>query len=416
MQLESEKLTFDGSTGAELNARLDRPSGDVCGYALFAHCFTCSKDVLAASRISKALARQGLATLRFDFTGLGHSEGEFAHTNFSSNVDDLISAADFMRDHHEAPSLLVGHSLGGAAALMAGGDIEDVQAVATINAPYHPGHVQHLFDGAIETIEETGEAEVTFAGRTFRIQKHFLDDLDRHDMEETIAELKKPLMLFHGPRDNTVGIDNAARIFQAAKHPKSFVSLDDADHLLSRKADAAYVGLVLSAWGTRYVGDEGAVEAVRGERPDVEDLGPHTVYVGESGEGRFVNDVVVGDHHVMADEPEDVGGDDRGPNPYDYLSAGLGACKSMTMRMYAERKGWDVDQIQVRVDHDKIHADDCDTCETSDSKVDRLECRIRLSGDLTDEQRERIAEIAGKCPVHQTLERENKIESTLEEG
>ena len=415
MELENERMTFEGATGAELNARLDCPSGEIRGYALFAHCFTCSKDVFASSRISKALARQGLATLRFDFTGIGHSDGEFAHTNFSSNVEDLVAAADFLRDYDRAPSLLVGHSLGGAAALMAAGEIDELEAVATVNAPCHPEHVRHLFGDSIEEIEEAGEAEVTLAGRTFRIQKHFLDDLADQNMQERIGALNKPLMIFHGPRDNTVGIENAARIFEAAKHPKSFVSLDDADHLLTRPSDATYVGLVLSAWGSRYLDDEELTLDDDPSRPEIEDLAPETVYVGESGTGKFTNDVLVGDHHLKADEPPSVGGDDAGPTPYDYLSAGLGACKSMTMRMYAERKGWDVDKIQVRVDHDKIHADDCETCETEDKKVDHLRCRIRLDGDLSDEQRDRIVEIAGKCPVHQTLERDNKIETELEE-
>ena len=413
MKIESERITFEGAQGVELAARLDRPKGGpVRAFALFAHCFTCSKDVFAASRISKSLAEQGVATLRFDFTGLGHSEGEFANTNFTSNVEDLVAAADFLAEEHQSPSLLVGHSLGGAAVLVAGGLIDDVGAIATIGAPCHPEHVRHLFGGHVEEIEETGEAEVTLAGRKFRIEKQFLEDLSTHSMEQKIGELRTPLMIFHSPIDNTVGVDNAARIFQAAKHPKSFVSLDDADHLLTRKSDARYVGTVLSAWASRYLDAELGVEA--SDRPEIE-LEHGEVYVGETGEGKFINDVLAGRHYLRADEPEESGGDDTGPSPYDLVTAGLGACTSMTLRMYADHKGWPVERVQVRLFHEKLHAKDCERTDREEGKIDKIERRVQIEGDLDDEQRQRMVEIADKCPVHNTLTRENVIETTLDE-
>lgn len=420
MQLESERVTFEGATGAELAGRLDRPQqGAIQGYALFAHCFTCSKEVFAASRISKALARRGMATLRFDFTGLGHSGGEFASTDFSSNVQDLVAACEFLGDEYGSPELLVGHSLGGAAVLSAAGRLDELEAVATIAAPCHPSHVRHLFDDDhIEQIQETGDAEVTLAGRTFRITRHFLDDLSSHQLEEDIADLGVPLLLFHGPRDQTVGVDNAARIFKAAKHPKSFVSLDDADHLLSRKADSQYVATVLSAWGSRYLNGEELAddgEEAAAERPDIE-LESGQTYVGETGEGKFSNHVLAGEHYMRADEPAEVGGDNMGATPYGFLTGGLGACTSMTLRMYADRKDWSVDKIEVRLEHEEVHASDCETCETDQGKIDRIERRIAIEGDLDDQQRQRMVEIADKCPVHESLTRRNVIETTLDDG
>jgi len=407
MEIESRKVTFEGSKDVELAARLDTPeSGPTHGYAIFAHCFTCSKDVFAASRISKSLAEQGMATLRFDFTGLGHSGGEFANTDFSSNIEDLLAAAAYLEEAHEAPQLLVGHSLGGAATLVAGGHLDSVRALATIGAPCDPEHVTHLFEGHLREIEQTGEAEVTLAGRTFRIREQFVRDLREHTMQDQIEELDKALMIFHAPLDNYVGIENAARIFEAAKHPKSFVSLDDADHLLTRKADARYVGDIVSSWASRYLDEPPGEEATN--RPDVE-VGDDQVYVGETGEGKFSNHVLTGVHHLRADEPPEVGGDDTGPDPYDYLTAGLGACTSMTLRMYADRKDLPVEKVEVWLEHDKIHAEDCEDCDQREGKIDEIRRHIRIEGDLTEEQRERMVEIADKCPVHGTLSRGNRI-------
>ena len=404
MTVTSEKLSFTGAGGEALAARFERPRGPTQAVALFAHCFTCTKDIFAASRIASGLAARGIAVLRFDFTGLGHSEGEFANTNFSSNVDDLVAAADHLRERGEAPKIVIGHSLGGAAVLAAAGRIPEAVAVATIGAPADPGHVQHLFQDARPEIEAKGEAEVLLAGRPFTIKKQFLEDIEATRLEEAIGNLRKALLVFHGPRDATVGVENAGRIFAAAKHPKSFVSLDDADHLLSRHEDAAYVAEVLAGWAGRYLGveEETPLKAAQG-----------SVVVQETGEAKFTQRIAAGPHRLRADEPESVGGDDSGPGPYDLLLAGLGACTSMTLRLYAARKGWPLERVTVTLSHDKIHAEDCADCETKSGRLDRIERRLTVEGDLDDQQRAKLLEIADKCPVHRTLESEVLVTTRL---
>jgi putative redox protein len=398
-----KKIEFEGSQGVSLAARLDMPAVQPRAFAIFAHCFTCSKDILAASRIARALSAKGIAVLRFDFTGLGHSEGEFANTNFSSNIQDLLSAADWLREHHSPPSLLIGHSLGGAAVLAAAGEIEEVVGVATIGAPFDPQHVSQLFEEQRDEIEQAGIAEVTLAGRKFTIQRQFLDDLNAHAMADKIGSLRRALIVFHAPLDNVVGIDHAAHIFQAAKHPKSFVSLDDADHMLTRRPDAQYVADVLSAWAGRYLPDE--------TRDSIDDPSDHRVVVSETGGGRFTNRVTVGRHEMLADEPVGVGGDDLGPGPYQYLLAGLGACTSMTLRMYAQRKGIPLEQVKVSLEHSRIHAEDCEDCETKHGRLDRIDKTIELLGAIDDAQRTRLMEIADRCPVHRSLQSEIIIHS-----
>ncbi len=397
-----EKIRFKNADGNALAARLDRPDGESpCAFALFAHCFTCSKDLRAAGAISRALTRHGIAVLRFDFTGLGESEGDFADTNFSSNVEDLIAAADYLGEHYEAPRILVGHSLGGAAVLQAAQRLDSVQAVSTIGAPYDPEHVtQHLQD-AVEDIEETGEARVQLAGRTFTIRKQFLDDLAATKMEATIRTLGRALLIFHSPVDQTVGANNAAKIFQAAKHPKSFVSLDDADHLLTDRSDAEYLGVVLGAWAEKYV-DRLVSEP---ETPD-EDVVTRT-------EGTYRTAIQAGRHALVGDEPESVGGDDDGPTPYGFLLSALGSCTGMTLRMYADRKEWPLDETIVRLSHEKVHAEDCEDCDTEQGQVDRITREIEIRGRLSDDQRERLFEIANKCPVHRTLLGDVDVRSSL---
>jgi len=405
----SEKVMFTGSQGESLAARLDLPPHPPLAFALFAHCFTCSKDIFAAKRVAAGLVENGIGVLRFDFTGLGHSDGEFANTNFSSNVADLVAAAGWLTENHQAPAILVGHSLGGAAVLAAAGAVESVQGVCTIGAPADPDHVKHNFACDLERIEKDGVAEVTLAGRSFTIKKQFLDDIAGQALEDKIGTMKKALLIFHGPLDQTVGIDNAGRIFQAAKHPKSFISLDQADHLLSRPDDAAYVADVIGAWARRFIG-EGALAEHRAR------AGEGEVTVAETGEGKFAQVVSVGGRHVLrADEPVSYGGDDTGPGPYDYLLAGLGACTTMTVRMYADRKGWPLDTVSVKLNHAKIHAADCADCETRDGKLDQIERELTLSGALDDEQRQRLLEIADKCPVHRTLHSEVKVRTGLAE-
>ena len=405
MAIGSEKLTFSGADGAELAARLDLPAGPPRAYALFAHCFTCTKDIFAAARIAAGLAAQGIAVLRFDFTGLGHSQGEFANTNFSSNVADLLRAADYLRETRAAPKILIGHSLGGAAVLAAAPDIPEAVAVATVGAPAEPAHVQHLFQAARPEIEAKGEAEVLLAGRPFRIRKQFLEDIEKQKLAASIGAMRKALMVFHAPRDATVGIENAGEIFQAAKHPKSFVSLDDADHLLSRKQDAVYVANVLAAWAGRYLDQPDETEAPQ--------AAPGTVVVQETGEGRFTQRIAAGKHALGADEPADYGGDDTGPTPYDLLLAGLGACTTMTVRMYAARKRLPLDRVTVTLSHKKIHAEDCAGCETREGRIDRIARSLTLEGPLDEAQQARLLEIADKCPVHRTLKSEVLIETEL---
>ncbi len=412
MAQKSEKVTFAGIDGNQLAARLDLPEGKPQAYALWAHCFSCTKDIFAASRVAGGLTENGIAVFRFDFTGLGASAGDFANTNFSSNVGDLVAAADHLRDNFEAPKMLIGHSLGGAAVLAGAGQIPEAEAVCTIGAPADPAHVARLFQKSRTEIEEKGEAEVLLVGRPFRIKKQFLEDIESQKLERDIAAMNKALLIFHSPIDAIVGIDNAASIFQAAKHPKSFVSLDDADHLLSRKKDAAYVADVIAAWAARYICSGGAAETAA----SAVIAQPGTVVVSETGQGKFTNAISVGGQHsLLADEPADYGGTDAGPTPYDLVLAGLGACKTMTMRMYAERKGFPLDRAQVTLRHAKIHAMDCAECETEDGRIDRIETEIEVIGDMDAETRQKIADIAEKCPVHRTLQSEVVIESRYKE-
>lgn len=405
----SEKATFVGGDGtSRLDARLDLPSGKPRAHALFAHCFTCGKDVFAASRISAGLTRHGIAVLRFDFTGLGMSDGEFANTTFSSNVADLIAAANWLREQHAAPGILIGHSLGGAAVLAAADAVPEAAAVCTIAAPAEPAHVRRHLRVSADEIEREGRGEVRLAGRPFTITRQFLDDIEEHRLEGRIKALGKALLVFHGPRDEVVGIDNATKIFAAARHPKSFISLDDADHLLTKREDAIYVADVIAAWAGRYIAPVEAEALAELTAP------AGSVVVAEAGEGEFAQAISVGGRHSLrADEPLDFGGTDSGPSPYDFLLAGLGACTTMTMRMYASRKNLPLERASVTLRHDKIHAKDCEDCETKVGKIDRIAREITLEGDLDDGQRAKLLEIADKCPVHRTLHGEILVETTL---
>jgi putative redox protein len=404
MAPSSRPVSFPGAFGTTLAARLDAPADEPLAYALFAHCFTCSKESKAAATISAALAERGFAVLRFDFTGLGGSEGDFANTNFSSNVDDLVAAADFLRRGHRAPALLVGHSLGGTAVLAAAARVPEAVAVATLGSPFDPEHVLGLLSDSVGKIESEGDATVDLAGRGFRIKKQFLDDIRSQKVGAAVAQLGKALMVMHSPRDTIVSIDNAAKIFLAAKHPKSFVSLDPADHLMSRREDAAYAGQLLAAWALRYAMP--AREALPAPQPG-------KVLVRETREGKFSNQIFVGPHVVRADEPVAAGGLDTGLSPYDLLCASLGACTSMTLRMYADLKGMALERVSVELKHSKIHAADCAECETREGRIDRIDRSISLEGRLDAQQRQRLLEIADKCPVHRTLHSEVLIKTEL---
>ncbi|HMF23903.1 MAG TPA: bifunctional alpha/beta hydrolase/OsmC family protein [Pseudolabrys sp.] len=404
--MRSERFDFPSAKGERLAAVLDLPLGKPVAFTLFAHCFTCGKEILAAKRIAERLAIHGIGVLRFDFTGLGASGGEFANTHFSSNIDDLVAAADHLRKVYGAPAILIGHSLGGAAVLAAARRIPDARAVVTIAAPYDPSHVVGLFKEHVDKIRADGEAEVTLAGRPFRIKREFLDDIAEQKLGECLATLRRALLVFHSPTDDTVGIENASRIFAAAKHPKSFVSLSGADHLLSKASDAVYVANVIAAWVERHLGKpeimtEAEVEA-------------GLVLVRETHGGKFQQEILTGPHHLLADEPVKLGGLDSGPGPYDFLLAGLGACTSMTIRLYADLKKIPLENVSVRLNHEKkIHAKDCEDCDTKVTRVDHIDCSITLEGPLDAAQRKRLMEIAEKCPVHQTLKSDIDI-STVE--
>jgi putative redox protein len=394
--MRSERFNFPNAKGEQLAATLDLPLGVPDAYALFAHCFTCGKDNLAAKRISERLAGSGIAVLRFDFTGLGSSEGEFANTHFSSNVDDLVAAADHLRETRGAPAILIGHSLGGCAVLAASPRIADARAVVTIAAPYDPSHVVGLFKEHVDTIRAQGEVEVALAGRPFRIKREFLDDVAERKLQDSVSNLRKALLIFHSPTDDTVGIENASQIFLAAKHPKSFVSLDGADHLLSKKSDAIYVANVIAAWTERYL--DKAPEAMKAESE------PGVVLVRETRGGKFQQEIVSGPHRFLADEPEKVGGLDSGPGPYDLLLAGLGACTSMTIRLYADFKKIPLERVTVRLTHNKVHEADCEDCESKPAMLDQIDRNITIEGALDPDQRKKLMDIADKCPVHRTLE------------
>lgn len=401
--MPTERFTFPGHSGDLLAARLDLPDGPHLATALLAHCFTCGKDIAASRRIAARLTAHGIAVLRFDFTGLGHSGGEFENTSFTSNVADLIAAADTLDERGMAPSLIIGHSLGGAAVLRASGQIPSAKAVVTIGAPFDPGHVTHNFGSALEDIARDGVAEVQLGGRPVRIGRDFINDVKAEKLAEDIATLGKALLVLHAPRDTIVGVENATQIFIAAKHPKSFVTLDDADHLLSRPADADYAADVIASWASKYLDLKhpappiGAPEGV--------------TRTSEADPKGFLQDIHAGPkHHVRADEPEGYGGTDRGLTPYQFLAAGLGACTSMTIRMYARRKKWPLDHVTVDVTHNRVHAQDAGV---EAGPLDEFTRMISLTGKLDDTQRARLLEIADKCPVHRSLEAGANIRTEL---
>jgi len=405
--MKREHLRFPGARGGTLAGRLESPVPEPTAYALFVHCFTCSKDLKAAGWISRALVDRGIAVFRFDFTGIGESEGDFTATDFSSNLDDLVAAADFLRERYQAPGLLVGHSLGGTAVLAAAERIPEARAVSTIGALSDTGHLRETLIHLSPELESRGEAEVDLGGgHPFRIRKELLDDLAEDHLQGVLHRLHRPLLLFHSPVDNVVGIEHAHRLFEAAKHPKSYMSLGMADHLLSRERDARYVGEILAAWAGRWL---------EGDVPEIETL-PEA---GEQGEvlvaevEGFAQKIVARRHRLNADEPVEQGGTDTGPSPYELLLGALGACTSMTLRIYAKHKGIPLEGVRVRLRHGKIHAVDCANCETKEGRIDRIDRIVEVLGPLTDDQRARLLAIADKCPVHRTLQSEIDVVTRL---
>jgi len=400
------RLEFPGTDGVMLAGLLETPDSSPHSFALFAHCFTCGKDVVSASRISRELVARGYAVLRFDFTGLGSSDGDFANSNFSSNVNDLVSAADFLRENHRAPSLLIGHSLGGTAVLAAAHAMEEVKGVVTIGAPADPQHVVKQFGCNLDEINRAGVAEVQLAGRPFTIKKQFLDDLTHQYQAEKIAQLKRALLVFHSPVDETVSIKEAEKIYRSAKHPKSFMSLDDANHLLTKATDAEYVAATIAAWATRYI----AAPEILEQKPGAVTAG-HVV-VAEKNK-QFTRTVTTNSHEWLADEPTAMGGADLGPDPYEHLLAALGTCTSMTIRMYANHKKLPLDDVTVTLSHDRQHVTDCEGCDEAPKKIEVISRTVTLKGDLSEENRQRLLQIADRCPVHRTLHGELEIQTQL---
>lgn len=389
-----QKMTFKNKEGDTLVGRLELPADrNPHNFALFAHCFTCGKNLSAIKHISRALTANGFGVLRFDFTGLGESEGDFAESNFSGNIEDLVAAAEFLKEHHKSPTLLIGHSLGGAAALYAAPNIPSIKAVATIAAPSNPTHVKRLLKGSLEDIEQLGAAIVKLGEREFTIKKQFLDDLDKTPLSEVLQTLNKSILIMHSPQDNLVGIKNAEEIYKAGRHPKSFISLDGADHLLTDRNDSRYVGQVIAQWANRYIDIENE------KLPDTH----HQVVASLGASDGFTTRMKVGNHYQTADEPIKVGGNDFGPSPYELVSAGLAACTAMTLHMYAKRKKWPLANVEVHTSHSKIHSEDCEDCESPTAKLDTFERELKLTGDLDESQKNRLLEIADKCPVHRTL-------------
>lgn len=404
------EAVFKNPQGEPLSGLLEMPSGAIKSYALFAHCFTCSKDNLAAARIARALADLGIAVLRFDFTGLGDSKGDFSNTNFSSNLQDLLAAAHYLEQYYAAPTLLIGHSLGGSAALAVAQDLATVKAVVTIGAPATAAHVKHLFADSVHELMDKQTVQVELGGRSFNIQRQFIDDLEKYNSVAHIKALRKALLIFHSPLDQVVSIDEAARIYTAAKHPKSFVSLDQADHLLSNPEDSRYVAEVLSAWAGRYLKTD-RIPAKK-EDAEMQIVEPGSVIVRERDK-KFTREILAGHHHLISDEPVAMGGADLGLNPYELLLAALGSCTSMTLRMYANHKQIDLQDIQVKLHHTRIHAEDCAACEAQAPFIDRITRSIQLTGHLNDQQRTRLLEIANQCPVHKTLRNQMDIKTKL---
>ncbi len=404
------EAVFENSEGESLTGLLEMPTGAIKSYALFAHCFTCSKDNPAAARIALALASRGIAVLRFDFTGLGTSAGDFSDTNFSSNIQDLLVAAQYLEQQYAAPSLLIGHSLGGAAVLAAAQELPSVKAVVTIGAPATASHVKHLFADSYHKLQDQQSVQVELGGRSFNIRRQFIDDLEKYNSVAHIGELRKALLILHAPLDDTVSIDEAARIFSAAKHPKSFVSLDHADHMLSDPQDSQYVAEVLSAWASCYLKTSQLSE--KQEETAGSSVKQGVVIVRERDK-KFTREILTQHHRLISDEPIALGGSDLGFNPYELLLAALGSCTSMTLRMYANHKQIDLQDIQVELQHDRIHAEDCADCEKQKTQIDVLTRSIRLTGDLSDQQRARLLEIANKCPVHKTLQNKIQIDTNL---
>lgn len=404
--MKSTKLKIKNRKGITLNANLELPANQKPNYyAIFAHCFTCSSSLSAVRNVSRALTQNGFAVLRFDFTGLGRSEGEFADSHFSANVDDLLDVHKYMEEYYQAPSLLVGHSLGGAAVLVAASKLETVKAVATVGAPSTVNHVKHLFSHQVEDSAEKGDVEVNIGGRPFVINQDFVEEFDKTDLPTIVKDLRKPLLIMHAPFDKIVGIENAEQLYKKAHHPKSFVTLDNADHLLTKEEDSQYVGEIIGTWAKRYFPKaKNKMLSTEGEQ-----LVGHLNIV----ENNFTTEIQTKNHAFIADEPASVGGSDFGPSPYEYLNAALAACTVMTLKMYAERKKWDLREVYVYISHSRKHSDDLNLVTEQPKYLDHISKKLKLIGDLTTQQKDRLKEISSRCPVHKTIASEVIFETEI---
>ncbi|NNE66824.1 MAG: OsmC family protein [Pyrinomonadaceae bacterium] len=402
--MRRQNISFENSDGETLSAVIEMPVDQKPhSYALFAHCFTCNKNFRAVRSISRALSSAGFGVLSFDFTGLGTSEGEFAETTFSSSVDDLVCAANYLSTNYKAPSLIVGHSLGGSAVILAANVLESIQAVVTIGSPADPEHVKHLFAGGIGEINEAGAATVNIGGRPFTIKKEFVEDVESQNLIDIVGRMRKSFLFMHSPQDRTVGIENAAALYGAAKHPKSFVSLDGADHLLSNADDGIYAGELIASWARRYIQPA--------DIPNLSSKGDVVAFL--PSDEKFTTEIMAGGHRFVADEPVGFGGKDFGPSPYHLVASGLAACTVMTLRMYADRKGWFLGDVSCHVSHEKTHREDCGDCDNPKARIDHFKRELEFSGELSEAQTTRLLEIADKCPVHKTLENSSRIETNL---
>lgn len=398
-------VNFTNAIGQKLAASLEIPlEGKPIAFAIFAHCFTCNKNLNAVRNISRSLSLNGIAVLRFDFTGLGQSEGEFSETGLSHNVEDILASANFLTKNYKAPTLLIGHSFGGTAVLMAASRIASIKAVVTINSPFDPGHVKHLFENKIEEIKKRGKAKVNIGGRSFYLKDDFINDLDNTDLKSMVKKFKKALLVMHSPQDKIVGIKEAADLYKAAMHPKSFISLDGTDHFISNEEDSIYIGNIIGSWVRKYI-----------PKPEDEPLESERGVMARTGNDSFTTEIKTGKHFLIADEPESFGGKNLGPTPYDFLLSSLGACTGMTLQMYAKRKNWPLENVMVFLEHGKIHAEDSKEKEGRKNMIDHISVKIQLEGNISNEQKERLLEIALKCPVHKTLHSEILIDTELKQ-
>lgn len=397
--MNTQELKIKNRDGVELSATIDFPSNQKPSQiAIFSHCFTCTSNLNAVRNINRALTQNGFAVVRFDFTGLGKSGGDFKNSHFEANVEDLVDVHQYITENYFAPEFIVGHSLGGSAAIVAAHKIPALKAVCTIGSPADVEHTTKHFKSQVKELEDNGETQVTIGGREYSVNQNFVDGFKKHKLPEIIKSLKKPILIFHSPIDEVVGVYNAQEIYENAMHPKSFVSLDDADHLLSKKEDSLYVGNVISSWVSRYLPKKQKEK----QDPEKHQLVANLNLV----EDKFTTSISTDDHTLLADEPVSLGGDNFGMSPYELVSAGLAACTTMTLKLYAERKKWSLKDVKVYLSHAKEKNEQGET-------VDVFKKEIEIKGAVDDTQKDRLIEIASKCPVHKTLVNTSQIYTVL---